>query len=503
MTLRSKGRTAAEVQHDVLVIGTGFGGAVTAARLAERGMRVLALERGPWWGHAGAHADDSQRRPFPQSLLGARRLLRGVRAGRVRVRRDFLVRADGLLELYLFDRLSVGTASGVGGGSLIYGGLTAQPEADFFEGLPAELTPEELRPYYARVQAMLRPGRMPEPSERNVVFEQAVTAAGLPMPEYPQLAIAWGDDPRGGQVFVNAAGELQTTAPHAGIHTLGRLERSKTTLDLTYVAHALRQGAEVRALTEALAVAPSKHGYDVHWIDHRTGQRGRSRARRVVIAAGTLGTLRLLFAARDRDRTLPHVSSALGRRFSPNGDVSLVVTGAARLSGTDRGLSGKPLVRGRLGQRPYAVAETEFPLAALRLPTPLRARAGRTTILVGMGRERTTATITYGNGALLTSADRTLDPQLYAHLEDELTAIAAGYEPRKTSSRSSLVSVHPVGGASIGVEAEEGVVDHTGQVFGHPGLYVADASLYPLAPGCPPSMTIAALAERQAELMAA
>ncbi|MDQ4130203.1 MAG: GMC family oxidoreductase [Actinomycetota bacterium] len=86
--------------------------------------------------------------------------------------------------------------------------------------------------------------------------------------------------------------------------------------------------------------------------------------------------------------------------------------------------------------------------------------------------------------------------------------IATGYEARKRpiswprlEGPGPLVSVHPLGGVRIGRTADEGVVDHTGQVFGHPRLYVADGSLYPRAPGIPPSMTIAALAERQAELL--
>jgi cholesterol oxidase len=66
----------------------------------------------------------------------------------------------------------------------------------------------------------------------------------------------------------------------------------------------------------------------------------------------------------------------------------------------------------------------------------------------------------------------------------------------------SLLSVHPLGGVAVAESPEDGVVDHTGQVFGHPGLFVADGSLYPEAPGIPPSMTIAALAERQSSFIA-
>jgi cholesterol oxidase len=74
-------------------------------------------------------------------------------------------------------------------------------------------------------------------------------------------------------------------------------------------------------------------------------------------------------------------------------------------------------------------------------------------------------------------------------------------EPPNGRGAGRLGTVHPLGGCAVGRTSDDGVVDHRGQVFGHPGLYVADGSLYPRSPGVPPSLTIAALAERQAALM--
>ena len=124
-----------------------------------------------------------------------------------------------------------------------------------------------------------------------------------------------------------------------------------------------------------------------------------------------------------------------------------------------------------------------------------------------MGRDASTGVVQFDGRELRTATDRSLDPELFADLESAMGQVAQGYRPRRIlwsvpPQSGRLVTVHPFGGAAIAGGPEEGVVDHTGQVFGNPGLYVADGSLFPRAPGLPPAMTIAALAERQAELIA-
>lgn len=494
---------------DVIIVGSGFGGAVSAARLAERGLGVLILERGPWWGPLQADRPAPDRRPVPRGLRGLARLLRGVRVARNERRFERVLRPDGLLEVHLFDRLGAITASGVGGGSLVYTSILDEPDADFWDVFPPEITAAELRPYFDRVRAMLRPSPIPDRPEKNRIFDAAVRAAGLGAPVYPDLAVAWGADPAHPEPVTNAAGVGQSTSTWKSDCFVGSDDGSKTTLDLTYVPRALAAGAELRPLCEVLAVGEGGPGYRVRYLDHRTGARREEAAPRLVLAAGGLNTQRLLFAARRLLRSLPRVTDRLGRGFSPNGDLAGLVWRSPRLRDSSVGTSFNAFTRiedrGRLR---FVLGEVTLPVEALPLPRRVAAALRRSTGLIAMGRDAGGGTLHFDGRGLVTDAGRGLDRALFSEVEDAMARLARTYDPRAVvlnlpwgRGREGLFTVHPLGGCAMGRDPEAGVTDHLGQVFGHPGLYVADGSLYPAAPGIAPSLTIAALAERQAALM--
>ncbi|MFO7564305.1 MAG: GMC oxidoreductase [Enhygromyxa sp.] len=512
-------------RFDVVVVGTGFGGSVSAARLAEGGMRVLMLERGPWWGPAGEGlaGDPAIRRRWPRGLQGSRKFIRNVRVARGRTSRELELNADGLFELHRFEQLITLTGSGVGGGSLVYTNIQAQPGPEFFDAFPAELDASEMAPHYQRVRTMLRPAPLPQRPDKNRAFERAVGEAAHAQPTYPDLAIAWGEDPSRPQRVVNAAGVTQSTCNHCGECMLGCPNTAKTTLDLTYVAAALQAGAQLRALAEVVAIGKVGKvgkvgelggGYELRYIDHRDPRKPQRtvRADKLVLAAGTLNTLRLLFAARDRHRTLPRLPMTLGHGFSPNADLgSLFLAARAHLHDSTRGPAFNAYLRvPEHGDGPlrYLVGEVGLPLSALPLPRLVARLLGTSGLLIAMGADASTGTLGFDGKFLRCEVDRELDPDIYAAIESDSAKIAAAYRPKLSwinapagRGKRKIASVHPLGGAGIGNHAGDGVVDHRGAVFGYPGLYIADGSLYPRAPGIPPSMTIAALAERQAALM--
>lgn len=507
-------------RFDVMVVGTGFGGSVTAARLAEGGMRVLMLERGPWWGPAGETLanDPAIRRRWPRGVRGSRKFLRNVRVARGRVGRELMVHDDGLFEFHRFEQLLAVTGSGVGGGSLVYTNILSQPGPEFFDGFPAEIDGSEMALHYQRVRAMLRPAPLSQRPDKNRAFERAVNASSGGHPTYPDLAIAWGEDPSRPQRVVNAVGVTQSTCIHCGECVLGCPNMAKTTVDLTYVAAALQAGAQLRALSEVVAIGevPSARGggYELRYVDHRGARKPQHtvRADKLVLAAGTLNTLRLLFAARDRHRTLTRLPITLGHGFSPNADLgSLFMAARAHLHDSARGPAFNAYLRvPEHGGGPlrYIVGEVGLPLSALPLPRVVQRLLGTSGLLMAMGADASTGTVGFDGEFLRSDVGRDLDPEIYEAIEADAAKIAAAYRPKfawinapSGRGKRSLATVHPLGGAGIGTHPGDGVVDHRGEVFGHPGLYVVDGSLYPRAPGIPPAMTIAALAERQTTLM--
>jgi cholesterol oxidase len=492
------------VTPDVIVIGSGFGGAVTAARLAQRGLRVLILERGPWWGPAGEGQPAADRRAFPRGVLGLRKSVRSVRWARGRRSREVLVNADGLYEMHAFEHLDVVTGSGVGGGSLIYTNVLEAPDAEFFDAFPDEITGGEMAPWFGRVRSVLRPSPIPVRPDKNQAFERATVEAGLGPPVYPDLGIMWSSDPARPEKRVNAAGVMQSSCTHCGCCVMGCTERAKTTLDLTYVPIALRHGAELRPLCEVVAIGREDGRYRVRYRDHRTGAQQQVDAPRLVLAAGSLNTIRLLFQARDRHGALPYLPPALGRHFSPNGDLLAIAADTQTVTDVGRGAALNAFVR----RARFIVGEVGLPLAAMPLPRSLKRRLGRAALLLAMGRDASTGEITFDGSALRTSAGRDVDPALFDDIEHAIEVVSRPYGARRLylnvpSGRGAprVGTVHPLGGASIGKTPDDGVVDHTGEVFGNPGLFIADGALYPRSPGIPPSLTIAALAERQAALM--
>jgi cholesterol oxidase len=475
------------------VVGSGFGGSVSAARLAERGLRVLLLERGPWWGPR-AEALDGAGRPYPRGPWGLRKAVRDLRWARGSRSRCLVLNRDGLLEVHLFERLVVLTASGVGGGSLIYADIQMQPDDAFFDYFPAEISAEEMHPYYARVRETLQPSPLPERPARTTVFERAVAACAFPAAQYPDVAVAWPP--------ADAVG----AARRSSSYFLGCEHAGKRSLDKTYVQLALRAGAELRPLSEVVALERSGTGYRVHWVDHAARRRLRADAAVVVLAAGTLGTLRLLFRARD-ERSL-ELPSALGRRFSVGGDAMTFIYRAPGAEESDYGpCPGAGVLFEQDGRHRFLIGEMGVPADSLPLPGRARRALRSSAALAGMGRDASTGTIGFDGRELRTDTDRSMDPEFFDQLESAMAAIAREYHARRVSTgadpeRGWLVTVHPSGGASIANGPGQGVVDHAGQVFANPSLYVADASLLPRGVGLPPAMTIAALAERQAALLA-
>jgi len=480
--------------YDVAVIGTGYGGAAVAARLAGHG-RVLLVERGGWW------------RPgeFPETIPGL--------LGAQRTRRN----PAGLWGLRLGVGTGVGYASAFGGSSAINYGITIRPEHHAFAGWP--MTPAELAPWFERAEHAL--GASPNPRARALPDGDVLDA-----------------------LEPGARIDLANTIDWARCDDCGRCvpgcnAGAKRSLDRTYLATALANGATVRLATEVREVAIAPDGYRLHLRRRGGGGDEWVPARRVVLAAGTLGTHDLLRAS-----AIP-----LGPRFGR--DVSLNGDGLAFLYDSRRRLTahlGAPistavrltLVEGDGTRRTLLAMSGRVPRAAVRFAgaalagiagvvtdpaAPRDARAGRwqrrLRDLIAIGDGGALAhTLMYkldgqdeGRGVVrFTSTGAVIDWPDYA--DDPIMRFAArrlrawaaqlgGVVVPDVARLPGLrsVSVHPLGGCRLGRDPDDGVVDHLGRVFTpsgtiYPGLRIADGAIVRNALGVPPSLTIAALAER-------
>ena len=301
---------------DAIVIGSGFGGAVTACRLAEQGMKVLTLERGRRWA-----AKDYPRKAGDAWLFDHSNpsLL------------------NGWLDLRFFKDMAVPQAAGVGGGSLAYSSVALEANPSLFEnGWPSDLTYQELKPYYSKVAQVMNLQTLPDGqlTQRFKLAREAAETLGYAdrfakVPLAVSFSPEWSyqlNEPfseKHSKTFTNAQGQQQGTCIHLGNCDIGCDVRAKNTLDLNYIPQAERRGAEVRPLHVVRGIEPRQGGYRVTFDRIERGHliHGSETAARVFLAAGSLGSTELLLRCRDEHRTLPHLSRLLGHHWSANANL--------------------------------------------------------------------------------------------------------------------------------------------------------------------------------------
>lgn len=487
----------------IIVIGSGFGGAITSARLAEAGHPVTVLERGPWRDTVPVRSMGIDRRvPFPrgrQLFTHALRNIGGNRfpGGRIRSNKN------GLFELFFGDGSHIVCSSSVGGGSHVYSAAHVRPLVDnYWEGHNPAISDDIMSPHYDAV--LQRMGSITPTAELGIPntsaerFRDSEHLQAAPPPPDPRLGYLLPKDPANPTKLTDANGiercEVDYNANDDGF--LGSPGGGKTTLDFAYLAPAMKKGLEVKDMCEVTAIIRDYYGkfrYRVEYTDHHTGAKSALEADHVILAAGTLNTLRLLFHSRDKLGSLAGMPR-LGQRYGTNGDSlgfwdynepgldqtrGLPTTGGVKLKGDDN----SPLLGG--GGFPSV---DSYPL-----PKRLRERIKRGAFIAGLGEDEMNGTVTMHKGKLKI---------VYRHGTSSIfartRAVFKEIEKRtgkKIYSPKTPITVHPTGGACLGSSVENGVIGANGEIFDNPGLYVADASALPRPPGGPPAITIGAWAE--------
>lgn len=526
---------AAGTVYDYVIIGSGFGGSVSAWRLTEKGYSVLVIERGKRW------TSES----FPKTNWKVN---------------DYLwmpsLRCFGPQGLNFFKDIWLLNGAGVGGGSLIYASTHRIPTKNFFQAKEwAHLADweAELMPHYHTANRMLGTAENPclWPADHTLHEIASDLGQGETFEPTP-VGIYFGEegvtveDP-----YFNGDGPTRTGCIHCGGCMVGCRHNAKNTLDKNYLWLAERYGAAVLPEMNVRLIRPLYGNqadgarYEVAYekvTDWVAKRQGRVRARNVIVAAGVLGTVELLFKCRDEDQTLPLISPMLGELVRSNSEALMGVTARHRRQDFSQGVAisshfwaddvtsvepcryppGSSFMRSLIWPLAgYGDAGSSF---AGRLWASLKHMfkapgdflhtrvypgwAERDTVLLIMQTVENKMACRRGRGPMTLfrkGLHTKRDPE-----EPIPACVDAGSDVVKRFAQkvdgvpwvglNDLLGIpntaHIMGGCPIGGDETTGVVDINHQVFNYPGLYVADGSVVPANLGVNPSLTIAAMTER-------
>lgn len=536
--------------YEVVVIGSGYGGAIAASRLARAGKRVCLLERGKElqpgeYPDTGPEAMEEIQIDAPEGHLGSR---------------------TGLYDMRVNEDLNVVLGCGLGGTSLINANVSLRAEPRVFEDTrwPSALRDEWgalLEEGYRRAEEMLTPTPLPD-SKAGVKKLRALADSSQALPGRfyrPPINVTFTDR-------VNQVGVEQKACTLCGNCVSGCNYSAKNTVLMNYLPDAKNHDAEIFTQVAVRFVERRDESWLVHYQILGTGRELFDapllcvRAEIVVLAAGTLGSTEILL--RSAANGLP-LSEQLGTRLTGNGDViawsynsdhEVNGVGWGHRAGREVG----PCITGIIDDRDQpdleqgmVIEEGSLPGAlAHQLPMAFDTVARATgidsdrslqhrirelsreseSLVLGSHRGAVRNTQTYlvmshddGNGHAVLEEDRLRvrwphvgSQPVFERISEALRRATVALDGTYLTSPiwntllgERLVTVHPLGGCVMAEDAEHGVVNHRGQVFAgtagdavHEGLYVSDGSVIPRSLGVNPLLTISALAERCCALLA-
>ena len=497
-------------EERVVVIGSGFGGGVTALRLCQAGVKVLMLERGRWW-NTGPNAET-----FPHAATPDKRDLfytiwpefMGFRIG--------IAPYVGLLEPVIGHNMTALAPAGVGGGSLVYQGMTLQPtEENFKKWYPADIDYAEMDAvFYPRVKQMLQVETAPDELANSPtykasrIFAEQVQAAGYNLDKVP-MPIDWQ------YALDELNGDMKPSYTN-GDCALGVNNGGKHSVDVTYIKEALATGnLTLETQHNVRKIARAEGGAWEVYVD-RTNAVGTVLERKIitaqtlVLAAGTCNTSRLLVRAKGRG-DIPDLPDGVGQGYGTNGDQIYVWSNMPEDPGAPQG---GPVIYGSYewddpNQPANTVIQASLPPVYKKSSSgttvssaliPGAAQISRTavdphaTMLVGYGSSPDRGEFVYNpkTDHVELHWPKDGDAEVAARIHERVAAIAGAGSKLLLTNKLVNNTWHSLGGACMGV-----VCDTEGRVKGQKGLYVLDGALIPgTCCACNPSLTIAAIVER-------
>ena len=523
------------MDYDWLIIGSGFGGSVSALRLSEKGYKVGVIE-------AGRRFEDED---FAKSSWQLNRFLWAPLLG-----------LRGILRLTLFKDVLIASGAGVGGGSNVYANTLYRAKQEFFQnsqwsGLAD--WEQELEQPYATAERMLGVNTVPFESAGDLLLQEYAASIGTEA-SYCRtpVAVFFGDPGKTvADPFFDGGGPARTGCIRCGACMVGCRVGAKNTLLKNYLWFAEKKGTEILPNRKVVDIRPigagdGCDGYEV--VTRSPGPlRGKDKtmtAQGVIVAAGALGTNHLLANCKHRG-SLPNISARLGRLVRTNSesilavtlpDDSLEVSKSVAISSsihTDADTHIEVVTYGRKGdsvsllvtlltgdgtrwtrvfvllgnavRHPIQFLQTLWPFGWSKRSIGLLVMQTLDNAISFRAKKRW-----FGSGVKLsTEQDATRPNPTYIDAGNKAAEWIAEYTGGIAQSgvleatANIPMTAHILGGAVIGRDAEHGVVDGEQRVFNYENLLVCDGSAVPANPGVNPSLTIVAMTERAVSKIAA
>jgi cholesterol oxidase len=518
--------TAQTQAYDYIIIGSGFGGSVSAYRLSQKGYKVLVIEKGQWFKESNYAANAwNLKKWLWMPMLGLR----------------------GIMKMTILRHVTVFSGVGVGGGSLTYGATLPTPKRQFFEsGSWGQLQDWEtlLKPHYEEALRMLGATENPTLTEADHVIKELAETLGKEDQFHPsRVAIHFSDPSQHGSYqddpYFDGKGPARRGCTQCGSCMTGCKNNAKNTLDKNYLYLAQAHGAEIVAEHEVVDVLPAgdKQGADGYLVSYQSSktyarkQKKVSHTKGVIFSGGVLGTVPLLLKLKDSG-SMPRLSDQVGADIRTNNETITSVTsfkddvnfaqgvtigsvlhtdehshlepinqnsraGLMKLITAPR-VSGSNLIT-RFGS--FVKTMVLSPKANLKV---LFAKdwGKKTLFLLFMQHLDSTLTFKRGIGGQLTShLGNGPAPSRYIEASDAITKeVEKIVDGKATTGMTEAVfgtpsTAHILGGAVMASDPQNGVINDKCEVFGYDNVLVCDGSAISANPGVNPSLSITAISE--------
>ncbi len=506
------------VFYDYVIVGSGFGGSVSALRLSEKGYKVLVIEKGKWF-----HNKD-----FPKTNWELKKWL-------------WLpsLRLFGILKLTFFRHVSVLSGVGVGGGSLVYANPLPRPKREFYKsGNWAGLADweSELQLFYDTAEKMLGAIKNPKFYDADLALQKVAHKLGKSNEfEAPKVAVFFGEpDKEIEDPYFNGDGPPRSGCKFCGQCMTGCPHNAKNTLDKNYLYLAQKMGTEILAERVVTSIEKNDEGYEVTY-KNSTGfirkEKNTIQTKGIILSGGVLGTVRLLADMKAKNK-LPDLSSQVGSHIRTNNENLSLITSKNKELDLSKGLAigsifppnkdghveavryGKGSSFWKIPTIPMVYGKNVFirmgRLIKELLFHPLdwigmyfkRDYASKTVILLFMQHLDSTISFKRGWFNLRSKVSEGTKPTPFIPMAKTIADQVAEEINGKAFMMSTDIltgapsTAHILGGSVIGKDRSTGVIDVDHKVFGYENMYVCDGSAMSANPGVNPSLTITAMTER-------